>query len=185
MNTTFKTLRRAFAAVAALAVCVFFVSCGGGGKGKGKSDPDIVKLNGYTLYVEASHGASKFGLVSFTIRNGWTLNAKVVEPLPGDEESAYADVPADTVLSLQELRFKDRHMELSFSMTYSESMGTPVTELVNIQFTFPPTVDFRDMPDSFDFPYPENASFTRMPAEAVGVTPLNYEIPAVHGAYSR
>lgn len=183
MNTTIKTLRRAFAAVAALAVCAFFVSCGG--KGKGKSDPDIAKLEGFSLYVEASHGASKFGLVSFTIRNGWALNAKVVEPLPGSEDGSYEEVPVNTELSLQELRFKDRHMELTFLMTYSESLGTPVEETVNIQFSFPPDVDFRNMPDSFDFAYPANASFTRVPAKAVGVTPLNYEIPAVHGSYSR
>ena len=164
-----------------MAVCSFFTACGGGG-GKGKSDPDISKLEGYTLRVDANYGESIPGQVSFKIQDGWPTRIKVVKPLPESLDGTYAEVPETAQLEAQSLQFKNRHMTLNLSLVYVDGEGEPQAEAVEIQFTFTDEVDFRDMPDPLSC-HPADGSITRLPEGSAGVDALQYQIPLVTGKY--
>lgn len=178
MNTT---INRVFAGAAALAVCTFFTACGGGG-GKGKSDPDISKLEGYTLQVDANYAESEPGRVSFKIQDGWPSKIKVESPLPESQDGTYAEVPATAQLEAQALQFKNRHMTVKFSLAYTDDEGEQQEEALEIQFTFTDEVDFRDMPDPLSC-HPTDGSITRLPEGSVGTEALQYQIPLVTGQY--
>ncbi|MDO4220918.1 MAG: hypothetical protein Q4C88_02190 [Akkermansia sp.] len=178
MNTT---INKALAAAAALAVCSFFTACGSGG-GKDKSDPDISKLEGYTLWVDANYPEAIPGQISFEIQDGWPSRVKVENPLPESLDGIYAEVPVTASLEAQSLQFKNRHMTLNFTLAYTDAGGGPHAETVEIQFTFTDEVDFRDMKDSI-LCHPTDASITRLPEGSAGTEALRYEIPLVTGEY--
>ena len=178
MNTT---IRKALATAAALAACISLSSCGGGG-GKGKSDPDISKLEGYTLWVDADYPESIPGRISFKIQDGWPSKVKVTSPLPESVDGTYAEVPVTAQLEAQSLQFKNRHMTVNFSLVYVDEGGEPQAEAVEIQFTFTEEVDFRDMPDPLSC-HPTDGSITRLPEGIAGMDALEYQIPLVTGKY--
>lgn len=193
MNTARQTplgraLRAACFLFLSVAVCISLTACGGGG-GKGKSDPDISKLDGFNMSVDAwrsDDGA--FGLATFRIRDGWAVNLRVAQelPEPTDEslQEIYPEVPTNADLRLTGISFSQRRLELQCDLTYMDELLGVHEESLIIAFTFTGKVDFRNLGDAF-VDYPEgDATVTRIIKDTPGAPALHYTIKEVNGEYA-
>ncbi len=187
-NTMGRALRTACLLLLSVAVCFTLAACGGGSSNKGKSDPDISKLNGFTLLVKALRSdEAAVGYVSFHITDGWPVDFALPNGLPAaadeGQQEVYPEVPANALVTPVNISFSNRRLELECLLSYTDALMEEHLEALTIAFTFTGAVDFRDMPDSFE-DYPEgDAKVSRLRPDLDGASPLHYTITKVDGIY--
>lgn len=193
MNTARQTplgraLRAACILFLSVASCISLTACGSGG-GKGKSDPDISKLDGYNMSVDAWRSDdAAVGRVTFRIRDGWAVNLRVAQELPEPTDMSlqeiYPEVPTNANIQLTDISFSQRRLELQCDLIYTDELLDEHEESLIIAFTFTDKVDFRNLGDEI-LDYPEgDATVTRIIKDTPGAPALHYTIKKVTGEYA-